>query len=236
MVATRSARPTTRRASALAHRLTKLLNSRYVRRSLPKTTAGCGGRYNAGRVSKRPTATEFKAIGVRSSTLSDKVVGCCRNLAGRLANWSSPTPKTSRGVTQSPVGKRQQIWGEREAKLVCCLLDQLKFCGLHNRTPTRRHAAQTEGLAGDGVTGRLYAFGRQWTVKCAFCAMVSSRFGGRILSLSESARNSSARSTRTRLALPKRPGFYFPGAGVVSFVCDCESGVEPPRESRGRLY
>jgi hypothetical protein len=67
-------------------------------------------------------------------------------------------------------------------------------------------------------------------------AMVSSRFGDRILSLSESARNSSARSTRTRLALPKRPGFYFPGAGVVSFVYDCESGVEPPRESRGRLY
>src|SRR5260221_13056281 len=54
--------------------------------------------------------------------------------------------------------------------------------------------------------------------------------------LSESARNSSARSTRTRLALPKRSGFYFPGAGVVSFVCDCEAGVEPPPELLSRLY
>jgi hypothetical protein len=74
----------------------------------------------------------------------------------------------------------------------------------------------------------------QWTGKGAFFAMVPSRFGDRILSLSESARDSSARSTRTRLALPKRPGFYFPGAGVVSFVCDCESGVETTARITGQ--
>ena len=43
--------------------------------------------------------------------------------------------ETCRSLLNKLVGKREQIWGEREAKLSCSLLvdNQLKSCGLHNR-------------------------------------------------------------------------------------------------------
>ena len=55
--------------------------------------------------------------------------------------------ETSRGLLDHLVGKREQIWGEREAKLFCRLLvdDQLKFCGLHDRDIGRFGTLQALG-------------------------------------------------------------------------------------------